>query len=49
MRKKGLIRGILGILTKISLNLNLFPPIPPNFGEQKLEVLREREGMSVPS
>jgi len=25
-------RGILGILVKNSLNLILFPPIPPDFG-----------------
>ena len=42
-------RGILGVLTKFSLNLNPFPPILPNFGEQKFEVLRENGGMSVPS
>ena len=28
-------RGILGILIKFSLNLNPFPPIPPNFGGNK--------------
>ena len=42
-------RGILGILTKFSLNLNPFPPIPPNLGEQKFEILMEKGGMSVPS
>ena len=28
-------RGILRILIKFSLNLNSFPPIPPNFRENK--------------
>ena len=28
-------RGILGVLVKKSLNLILFPPISPNFGENK--------------
>ena len=29
-------RGILGILIKFSLNLNPFPPIPPNFEGTKI-------------
>ena len=29
------IKGILGVLVKISLNKILFPPIPPNFGGMK--------------
>ena len=40
---------ILGVLTKFLLNLNLFPPIPPNLGEQKFEILMENGGMSVSS
>ena len=34
-------RGILGVLVKKSLNLIPFPPIPPNSGKWKFEVLRE--------
>ena len=30
-KKKRIIRGILGVLVKISLNLILFTPISPNF------------------
>ena len=29
-------RGILGVIVKNSLNLILFPPIPPNFGRMKI-------------
>ena len=29
-------RGILGVLIKTSLNLILFPPIPPNLRETKI-------------
>ena len=37
-------RGILGVLTKISLNLNTFPPIPPNFeGNKNLRFRGKRE------
>ena len=42
--------GILGVLTKNSLNLNLFPPIPPNFeGNKNLRFWGKKGGMSVPS
>ena len=33
------IKGILGRLVKKSLNLNPFPPIPPNFGGMKIQGL----------
>jgi hypothetical protein len=34
--KKKYIKGILGVLVKISLNKISFPPIPPNFGGMKI-------------
>ena len=40
------IKGILGVLVKISLNKILFPSIPPNFGRNEnwdLEVIGKNE------
>ena len=34
--KNWIYRGILRVLVKKSLNLILFPPIPPNFGGMKI-------------
>ena len=41
------LRVILEVFVKILLNLILFPLIPPNFGEWKFEILREKRKMSV--
>jgi hypothetical protein len=42
-------KGILGHLVKKSLNLNPFPPIPPNFGGMKIWGLKGigRNGCSI--